>query len=198
MKKVFYLLTLSVLIASTSFAQDDKKTTKEGTSLSVGLEAGLPLGDFGKGSSFGIGGSVKAGLPIFDGGAVTLSAGYMSFMAKTVSGVKGNATGIIPIKAGLRFRISEGFYGEPQLGVSMVNAKYLSVDQNGNPTTVSANKSYFTYAAGVGYMMKQIDIGVRYEAFSQKVAAIDQNFNLTTKSVATGFVGLRIAYNFGL
>lgn len=177
-----YLLALAVFATAASFAQDkagDKKKAG-GNSLSVGVEAGLPVGkDLKDGYNFGIGGSVKAGINVFDGGDVTISAGYVSFMAKTIGGVKGKALGTVPLKAGLRFRISEGFYGEPQLGYTI--AKVSGEDGNANG---------FTYAANLGYLINnQIDVAVRYEAWSKSENGV---------SINPSFVGLRLAYQFPL
>lgn len=214
MKKVkFLMLSLSILAATSVFAQKESK--KDGNAFSIGVDGGLPIGDFNKSNNFGIGGSAKAVFSIFEGGAVTLSAGYITFSGKgstTLTGYdtagmptygKGASFNTIPIKAGIRFNIAEGFYGEPQLGVTIANTKVISIDQNFNITNNSQSKSYFTYAAGVGYVVNNmVDIGVRYEGFSQKVPSysLDQNGNLTTSTSnkTTGFIGVRIAYNFSL
>lgn len=165
-----YLLALSVLVTVSSFAQDSKKKSSGGNSLSVGAEVGLPIGDLKQVSSLGIGGSAKAAFGIFEGGAVTLSAGYMTFSGKTIQGFKLPSTNVIPVKVGLRYMLGGGIYGEPQLGMSFIG---------------NGGGSAFTYAAGVGTMINnQIDIGVRYEAFSKN-------------SATSSFIGARVAYNFG-
>ncbi len=183
MKKIkICLLALTVLVAATSFGQDDKKKAS-GNSMSIGAELGLPIGDLGDSKKLGIGGSAKAAFGIFEGGAVTLSAGYMTFGGKdqtittTVLGqtfttvVPGTKLNVIPVKAGLRYMLGGGIYGEPQLGMSFFSG--------------AGSGSAFTYAAGLGTMINnQIDIGVRYEAFSK---------NSSTSS----FIGARVAYNFG-
>ena len=169
-----YLLALTVLVTVGSFAQDKKKASG-GTSFSVGVEAGLPIGDLKEFSSLGIGGSAKAAFGIFEGGAVTVSAGYMTFSGKTITiggqSFKAGSLNVIPVKVGLRYMLGGGIYGEPQLGMSFIG---------------NGGGSAFTYAAGLGTIINnQIDIGVRYEAFSK---------NSSTSS----FIGARVAYNFGL
>ena len=165
-----YLLALTVLVAVSSFAQDDKKKTSGGNSLSIGAEVGLPMSSgFKQSFSVGFGGSAKAAFGIFDGGAVTLSAGYMTFGGKNGNTVKFN---VIPVKAGLRYNLASGVYAEPQLGMSFTSFGGFS-------------SSAFTYALGIGTIINnQIDIGVRYEAMS--------------KTGTTSFLGARVAYNFGL
>ena len=174
------LLSLSVLIAAQSFGQkESKKTSSGGTTFSIGVEAGLPVGkDLKDVSSFGIGGSAKAAINIFDGGDVTISAGYISFIGKTVTGtiLKYPSLGTIPLKAGLRFKLGEGFYGEPQLGYTI--AKFSGTDGNING---------FTYAGGIGYMASGIDVGVRYEAWTKSEGG---------DTATPSFIGLRVAYNF--
>ncbi len=185
MRKIkFLLLSLTVLAATNSFAQDDKK--EDGPAISIGAEVGIPLGDLKTTYSVGIGGSVKAAIPVFEGGAFTINAGYMTFSGKsfqTLTGFDANlnpiygsaklqSLGMIPIKAGLRFSISEGFYGEPQLGYTLYSG--------------SGSSGAFTYAANLGYVInKMVDISARYEAASK---------NSSTLS----FIGARVAYSFGL
>ena len=165
------------MVATNSFAQkSDAKKNTDKASVSIGAEIGLPIGDLKETTSIGIGGSVKAAIPIFEGGAVTLSAGYMTFSGKTVTilgqSFKYGSLGMIPIKAGLRFIISEGFYGEPQLGYTLYSG--------------SGNSGAFTYAANLGYMVNNsFDISARYEAASKNSATLS-------------FIGARIAYSFGL
>ena len=181
------LLSMSILIAAQSFGQkESKKTSSGGTTFSIGAETALPVGkDLKDGWSFGIGGSAKAAINIFDGGDVTLSAGYISFIGKTetitVLGqsttFKNKALGTIPLKAGLRFKLGEGFYGEPQLGYTI--AKVIGSSDNGNG---------FTYAGGIGYMASGVDLSVRYEAWTKS-----ENGDTFSPS----FIGLRVAYNFG-
>lgn len=174
MKKIkICLLALTVLVAATSFAQDDKKKAS-GNSLSVGAEVGLPIGDFADLNKLGIGGSAKAAFGIFEGGAVTLSAGYMTFSGKDIiilgQTISGGKTNIIPVKAGLRYMLGGGIYAEPQLGMTFIG------DGGG---------SAFTYAAGVGTTINdKIDLGVRYEAFSKN-------------SFTWSYIGARVAYSFG-
>src|SRR4051812_44422493 len=118
MKKVLFLAAAAVSLSTLAIAQD-KKMDKESASISVGVEAALPIGNLGKSPSqvkfsdyykFGIGGSIKGALPIFTGGAVTLSAGYISFSGKstTILGqtYKNPALNLIPLKVGLRYAIA--------------------------------------------------------------------------------------------
>lgn len=188
MKKLFSLAVAALALSSAAFAQD--KGGSQGTAISVGLEAGLPIGKFGNSGvkfsdayKFGIGGSAKVAIPIFENGAVTLSAGYISFSGKseTIGGVtfKNPALSMIPLKAGLRYTLgnTSGFYIEPQLGYSIAKVKGASESASG-----------FTYAANVGMLINNmIDLALRYEGAS------------LNKSVGTvSHIGLRAAYSFNL
>jgi hypothetical protein len=172
MKKMkFWMVMLTVITSLGAYAQE---ATTPRPSISVGVEAGLPLGDFKEGWNFGIGGSVKGALPVASGTAITLSAGYMSFAGKSF-GTEGKlpSTSMIPIKAGIRYRFPAGVYFEPQLGYTKFKVGDL-VSTGG-----------FTYAANIGYLMDNgLDLSARYEAIS--------------KEGTTSFLGLRLGYNFSL
>ncbi len=174
-KIVVSLVVLSVFVCTQTMAQGRP-------SLSVGAELGIPVGDLDKTQKIGVGGSLKAAFPIFEGGAFTLSGGYIAFSGDentTSNGtiIKRPALNFIPIKAGLRYMLTPaGFYMEPQLGYTSINTKSENTSATGG----------FTYAYNIGYMLnRQIDISTRYEGVSRK------NSNLN-------HIGFRLAYNFGL
>ena len=165
------------MVATNSFAQkSDAKKNTDKASVSIGAEIGLPIGDLKETTSIGIGGSVKAAIPVFEGSAVTVSAGYMTVCGKTITileqSFKYGSLGMIPIKAGLRFIVSEGFYGEPQLSYTLYSG--------------SVNSGAFSYAANFEYMVNNsFDISARYEATSKNSATLS-------------FIGPRIANSFGM
>lgn len=162
---VFCLFALSNL-----FAQDNHPT---GAELSIGLDAGLPTGDFNQGWKMGIGGTAKFAYNFTPAVAATFTTGYMSFSGKTFDGDKLPAVNFVPFKAGFRYTLDQGIYFEPQLGFTSASSK------GGSSVTG------FTYAINAGYRMTPgIDVGARYEVFSK-------DGNLT-------FIGLRVAYSFSL
>ncbi len=147
MKKVLLATMLFVGIAVSGFAQ------KSGSNLSVGLEAGLPVGTAKNAYNLAIGGSLKYEAPIATGTSFTLTAGYTSFQGKTIAGFKVPAAGFIPVKAGIKYFLADAFYGEAQLGAAF--------------STQSGGGTAFAYSPGVGYKFSDvIDLGVRYEAWS--------------------------------
>lgn len=146
MKKVLLAAILVVGTAVSTFAQ-------KGSNFSVGLEAGLPVGNASKAYTVAIGGSLKYEAPIATGTHFTLTAGYTSFQGKTVAGIKIPAAGFIPVKAGIKYFLADSFYGEAQVGAA------FSTQKNGGTA--------FAYSPGVGYKFSDvIDLGVRYEAWS--------------------------------
>ena len=166
MKKI--LLTLAVLggVVFSSFAQSK---SDGGGKFSIGLEAGLPVGNASNFYNFVIGGSLKYAQPIATDVAFTISAGYSSFMGKTISGSKIQAAGFVPVKAGIKYNFVESFYGEAQLGAAFA--------------TQSGGGTAFVYAPGVGYNFGGgVDLGVRYEGWAH--------------SGTVSQVAARLAYSF--
>ncbi|MBL4677770.1 MAG: outer membrane beta-barrel protein [Mucilaginibacter sp.] len=170
MKKVLLLLTVICGLTVAAKAQSKSETGK----FSIGVEAGLPLGSFGDGYSFGIGGSLKYDQPIAEGTFVTGSAGYTSFIGKSVTidgfgTFKNPAAGFVPVKVGVKYFLAESFYGEAQLGAAF--------------STQSGGGTAFAYSPGIGYAFSpNVDLGIRYEAWSN---------NGTVSQVAA-----RLAYSF--
>lgn len=153
MKKIIFSLMVLSGFAISSFAQ----SSNDGGKFSIGVEAGVPVGDASNAYNFVIGGSLKFEAPIADALAATLTAGYSSFQGKTVTvlGVSGKvpAAGFVPVKAGLKVGFSDAFYGEAQLGAAF--------------STQSGGGTAFAYSPGIGYKFSDaVDLGVRYEGWS--------------------------------
>src|SRR3954462_10894189 len=75
MKKVFLAICIAA-ISSSAYSQ------KGNNQIGVGVDLGLPMGDFGDFSSFGVGGYVKGLYGIGTAGQITLTTGYQSYAAK--------------------------------------------------------------------------------------------------------------------
>lgn len=169
MKKILLALFVLGVTACTSFAQT--KDSDAGK-FSIGVDAGLPVGNASNVYTFAIGGSLKYDMPIGSGAFVNLSAGYQSFMVKSALKDIGfpSSSGFIPVKVGLKYYFDgQGFYGEAQVGAAF--------------STESGGGKAFAYAPGVGYTLDGgLDLGVRYEGWSHD-GTISQ-------------VALRVAYSF--
>src|SRR5205085_1876020 len=106
MKIKLTLIAIVVVLSAKSFAQ----SANENPSLSIGLEVGFPASkDFSDLYNTGFGGSAKIAIPVVTNGAVTLSAGYISFSSKTFAGLKYPAFNLIPFKAGFRYKFPSNF-----------------------------------------------------------------------------------------
>jgi hypothetical protein len=172
MKKILSLIAIATLVGVTAKAADDDKKATAGPTLSVGVDAGLPLGTLGDVYSFAIGGSAKAAIPAGPG-AVTISAGYLNFSGKTISGFKVPSTYLIPLKGGYRFNLGEGGFNlEPFVG--------YSVGKGGG--------GGFTYGGNIGYLINnQIDLSAGYNGLSAKGGG-----------GSSSWIGFRAAYSFSL
>ncbi len=171
MKKIFLMMFIGALFCLSANAQssDKEKDTKSGTTLGIGVEAALPTGDISSVYNFGIGGTLKAAFPVGNSGDVTLTSGYMNFSVKKSIG--SGSTGVIPIKAGYRYRFDGGFYVEPQAGYG----KFANKGASGG----------FLYAVNAGFLAGNgFDVALRYESI--------------TNHGSFSYVGLRVGYNFNL
>ncbi len=185
-------LALLTAFALTTQAQSTDNGTPAKTTterprflLSVGPEANLPLGDFKDAYDWSIGGSVQGDYAILKKDLyVTLNAGYANFFAKDVAGFSPEDLQIIPVKAGLKYYPVANFYVQGQAGAAFAV----------NKSDVGADKSaVFAYSPQVGYLFNlgngsYLDAGVKFEGYSK--------FNDGGKS--SNFIGLRVAYAFGL
>jgi len=176
MKKVLFALCI-LAISSAAYSQ------KGNNQIGVGVDAGLPLGDFGDSYSFGIGGYVKGLYGIGEAGQITLTTGYTTYSAKKeikdALGLDKLSANIIPILAGYRHNFS-GFYVEPQVGYGSYGSKAKA---NGN--SASSSSGAFTYALGLGFAKSGFDGGVRYQGASKDGST-------------TSLIGIHVGYNFSL
>lgn len=63
-------------------------TTKSGIRYSIGVDAGIPLGDFKDNYKWNLGGSVQADIPVLSNQLfVTVNAGYNNIFGKKTSAV---------------------------------------------------------------------------------------------------------------
>lgn len=198
MKTTLKIGVVSALLVGLAFTSKAQSSTppaagKQEFRLSVGPDAGIPLGDLSNGYNWNIGGSVQLDIPVIRDLYVTVNAGYNNFFVKNDQKVvigdqkllADKNLQLIPVKAGLKyFPGGSIFYVQGDAGVSFLT----------NKTDLGADKSAaFVYAPQVGVLLKlapknYIDLGVRFESVS---AFYDGGS-------ANNFLGLRAAYSFGL
>lgn len=166
------LLLCLAFLGFTAIAANAQSAKSDGGKFSIGVDAGLPVGDAHKVSNFAIGGSLKYDHPIADQLFLTGSAGYTRFLYKSeikdAFGVSGE--GFIPVKAGVKYYFDDAFFAEGQLGAAF--------------STESGGGTGFAYAPGVGYSFAGgLEAGVRYEGWSHNGSTTSQ-------------VALRVAFRF--
>lgn len=195
MKSTFKIAALVLAFAGLSFgakAQSTSTTTSTTTSngirYSIGVEAGIPVGDLKDTHKWNLGGSVQADIPVASQLFVTINAGYNNiFGKKDIGGVKGvDVTNIqlLPVKAGLKFFPIENFYIQGEAGAAFL----LNKADTYNDKAVA-----FVYAPQIGVQFPVsaggnfIDAGIRYEGTTK--------YNTFSNSKVS-FLGLRVAYGF--
>lgn len=183
MKKYFTAVLICAAAVFSAQAQKGQIT------VNPGVEVALPIGDFGGGASMGFGATAKGLYGINDMGEVTFTLGFIRFGSKAdddADGVKAS-TSLIPIMPGYRHRFSEQFYGEGQLGLTTVRSKVSIGGMAGSIIGggFSASSTNLGYAVGVGYLMGNIDLSVRYQGVSASGGSLS-------------FIGLRAGYNISL
>lgn len=182
-------VTLSLLLAAVTGTYAQTTNTANGSRpsgvlLSVGPEAGLPVGKLKNAYDWSLGGSVQAEMPVVNKSLyVLLNAGYNNFFAKDdVPGL--NNMKLIPVKAGLKFYPYKNLYVQGAAGVSFLS----------NKDEVAANKSaVFVYSPQVGYLIpigknNYLDAGVKFESMSK----------LSSVGSSNNFFGVRVAYGLGI
>ncbi|MEO3404387.1 outer membrane beta-barrel protein [Mucilaginibacter sp. CAU 1740] len=165
------LLLCLAFLGFTAIAANAQSAKSDGGKFSIGVDAGLPVGDSHKVSNFAIGGSLKYDHPIADQLFLTGSAGYTRFLYKSEikDFIGKSGAGFIPVKAGLKYYFDDAFFAEGQLGAVF--------------STESGGGTGFAYAPGIGYSFAGgLEAGVRYEGWS--------------KDGTTSQVALRVAFRF--
>ncbi len=175
---------VGILGFSSAYAQK-KDPAMSGSKLGIGAEFAFPTGNSGDAYDFGYGGSLQFQKPIANSLNFTASAGYLNFKGKEYAygpvTVAAKDFSAVPLKAGLRYFVAENVYLGGELGAAI--------------GTSDGAGTAFAYAPSVGVEFPvsnkgSIDLGARYEGWSNKT----NNSYLPVKN----FVGLRLAYNFGL
>jgi len=156
MKKVLLSLAIVTIATLSANAQSDSKSSDSQFKLDVGVKGGIPLGNFGDVSSFGIGGFLKAAIPASDNIDLSLTAGYTSFSGKTVTilgySSKYPTEGIVDFIAGGSYKLDGGFHIDAGIG-------YATFSPGGG--------GGFAYRAGVGYKItSDFDVTANYNGIS--------------------------------
>jgi len=178
-------LLLSLAVASQAQTQPQQSSPSSSSDkfrLSIGPEAGLPVGSFHDAYGSFFGGSVQGELPVVKNLSVILNAGYNDFIVKDGVPLKNLST--LPVKAGLRYYFLPDFlYVQGEAGTSiLLNKNDLAADKSAD----------FAYAGSVGVLIpiakkNYIDVGVRWQGQS----------SYWNNGSSMNFLGLRAAYTLG-
>lgn len=184
MKKLFLLTALAGMFAFSTASAQVRDPAMSGSKLGIGAEFAFPTGDTNDAYKLGFGGSLQYQYPIAPQLNFTASAGYLNFTGKDIGlGLKIRDYAAIPVKLGLRYFLAENFYAGGELG-----AAFGTSDGAGTA---------FVYTPGLGVEFPvsdkgSIDLGARYEGWS------NGDYKAGDQIHIKNFVGLRLAYNFGL
>jgi len=175
--------------AQTTTPTSTSTTTKDGIRYSIGVEAGIPVGNFKDGYKWNLGGSVQADIPVASQLFVTVNAGFNNvFGKKDLGGVAGADVPnvqLLPVKAGLKYFVIPNLYVQGEAGAAFL----LNKSDFYNDKSVA-----FAYAPQIGVQFPVsasgnfIDAGVRYEATTKYASKFDNS--------KVQFLGLRVAYGF--
>jgi hypothetical protein len=172
--------------------------------FSIGGELAMPTGNYGDRASTGFGGSLRYEVPLGTSPfALMATAGYLSFGSKSSDDAALNTykytNSMIPLQLGLKLYLTgqqRGFYVSGEAGVHLLSSKN-SIVYNGITTSSNYNNTAFSYAPGIGYHFASVDIGLKYQLFSDPVTLTNPVNNESSTTTSTGsYLGLRIAFVF--
>ncbi len=156
------------------FAVKAQKNVDKNLHFSVGPELSFATGKFADKQSVGTGATVQVSYRVAPATDVTLTTGYLVYFGKSAgAGIKFKSAGVLPIRAGLKYYLTEGLYGQVQTGVGFFS---------NNGGTAFA----FTPAMGYEFDTKSgqaFDVSLKYDGYF-------------VKSSALGAFGIRLAYKF--
>lgn len=192
MKKLVSVLALIALI----FAGTAESQAQE-SFLSVGLELGLPMGDWAKDAyGISIGGSAEFEYGISDNLGVNVAAGYqiLTLDDKVSDFIKSAA--LIPIQVGANYYLDEsrsGLFLGAKVGIHMYSLSTEDMDLGIMTIEGESNtETYLSLAPQVGYFLTEnISLALRYQMFF-----VSEDKDVGTESDMGSYIGLRAAWNF--
>ena len=161
--QLLFVFALTFLFAHNTQAQTS--TFDQGFRLGIGLNGGIPT-DNDK-YDWSLGGDIRLQYDLTPKASLTLTTGFTNlFVDPDVDDL-----GFIPVKAGFKlFVLKDQLYLLGEVG-------------GGFAVTNGYDKNTYIWAPGIGYANKNIDVSVRYEAYTD---------------YDTDQIALRVAYGFKL
>ena len=178
------LFTFLGLHAKAQTTTSKTESYGSGIRLSVGADAGIPVGSLNTAYNWNLGGSIQGDFPILKNQLyATLNAGYNTIFTNSQYSNLSNID-LIPVKAGLKYFIIKQVYIQGEAGVSFIT----------NKSDLGADKSAaFVYAPQAGVLLNvggknYIDAGFRFES----------NQKFFDGGSTNNFLAIRVAYAFNL
>jgi hypothetical protein len=166
------LIALGVFLGTTIYYYGQTGNNQIG----VGAEGDFLMGSYSSAYNVGFGGNLKGLFGVGQSGQISLTAGYSSFSSKSGTIFAGQTLSLVPILAGYRYNTSNGFYGEPQIGVGILTTKVPGA---------SYSQTNFAGSLNVGYVTNGFDVSLRYytegDVISMFAIRLGYNFSLKGK-----------------
>jgi opacity protein-like surface antigen len=193
MMKATFVFALLLLVCSVPvFAQAPAGTIR----LGVGVEGGVPSGDFSNAANFGIGGLAVGMYDVDQNLTLTLTAGYMKFSGKdfVVNGqtIKTDLSAV-PVLVGARYYLippgDMRVYGQANLGMYFLSAS-ASTTVSGTNISASTSESKFGFSP---------ILGAEFKAGEKMCIDVHANYtSISTDPSSTAFIGFGAGIVFGL
>jgi len=175
-----------VIFSTGAFAQNNQ--------ISLGVDLGIPLGDFGDFASFMIGPTAGFELPVSDNIGITLQAGYLLITPNSDVKDLVKSMSAIPAQAGVKYYIGEnqeGLYIHGQAGIHSMSLKTEDIEILGTTISGSTTSSTnFSWGIGGGFQLPKLDLGIRYNSISPDSDADGAS--------ASTYIGFRAAFLLNL
>lgn len=144
-------------------------SAQAGLGLKIGVEGAfvLPMSDWGDGTGIGLGGMAKGTYGLSDDMSLSLRAGYIFHLAKTIDGVD-YSTSEMPFLVGFKYALPMGLFGEAALGLVGVGGKAGDLS--------SDTEMKLGFLVGAGYSIAGLNLGVNL--FVPKLGDIDKIMGL--------------------
>lgn len=154
MKKVIFVLLVVFFFVGNVNAQEGKMN------IGVGLELGLPVGDWGDAAGTGIGGTARFEYVFTEKIVGMVTAGYISFGGEDLADGFGYSYSAVPFLPGVKYYFQNGLYGMAELGLHFFSIDIEYPDEFGaffGGGSTSASETEFTLSLGAGYETKVSD-----------------------------------------
>ncbi len=171
MKTIIKIMATSAAAVGLFFSTNANAQSQK---LGIGITAGIPTSDA---YSVALGADLRYQINVDKQLSIPVTAGYTHLTGKEIgnTGVDYPSYGYIPVKAGVKYFFNPS--GSGVYGLAEIGAGFGTKDGSGTG---------FVYSPAIGYAWSNgLDLGAKYEGLSKN-------------SSNTGYVGLRLAYGFGL